>query len=173
MAIQNRTTIDRLMDHVSPEPNSGCWLWTGSILNSGRGHGYARIHVNRRVQLAHRVAYELVRGPIPEGLELDHLCRVRCCVNPYHLEAVAHSVNVLRGLTPATSRAIALAVTHCPAGHPYNEENTRVSTQNHGKYINRNCRVCARVWCRQYRERLKLSRKADAALAAFAGEEKP
>ena len=72
-----------------------CWLWRASI----RNHGYGRIKVNGRAEQAHRVAYELLVGPIPEGLTLDHLCRVRLCVNPAHLEPVTQKVNIRRGLT--------------------------------------------------------------------------
>lgn len=73
----------------------GCWLWTASLT----GDGYGRISLGGKfgpMGLAHRVAYELLVGPIPEGLELDHLCRVRRCVNPEHLEPVTHAENVRR-----------------------------------------------------------------------------
>src|SRR5262245_28915102 len=65
-----------------PEPNSGCLLWTGRI----SGQGYGGINVDGKPLRAHRLAYELAHGPIPPGLTLDHLCRVRTCVNPDHLE---------------------------------------------------------------------------------------
>lgn len=82
---------------------------------------------------AHRVAYEEIMGPVPEGLELDHLCRTRSCVNPSHLEPVTHRENMNRG-DVATRRK-----THCPKGHPYDEENTGI----YNGY--RNCRACARL----------------------------
>ncbi len=77
-------------DKIMPEPNSGCWFWLGAL---SRGYGSLK---NAR---AHRVAYEMTIGPIPEGLVIDHLCRVTSCVNPDHLEAVTQAENVRRGLT--------------------------------------------------------------------------
>src|SRR4051812_13783907 len=86
---------ERLMGRVSMEPFSGCWLWTGTLTDHGygileNGHGAGKG--------AHVVSYELHVGKIPEGLELDHLCRVRCCVNPRHLEPVTHYENMRRGV---------------------------------------------------------------------------
>ena len=75
------------------DPDTGCWRWTGGI---GSG-GYGQVRVNGRLLLVHRVAYELFVGPTPEGLELDHLCRVTECANPEHLEAVTHAENQRRG----------------------------------------------------------------------------
>lgn len=128
--------LDRLFDKVSPEPNSGCWLWTGALNNPGK-RGYGQIWVEGKLRLAHRVAYESQRGPIPAGLDLDHLCRVRCCVNPDHLEPVTRSVNNSR--SPLLGLAAA-SRTHCPKGHAYDESNTRWDTKGA-----RNCRSCERV----------------------------
>jgi len=83
---------ERFMKYVEPEPNSGCWLWTGGIA----WDGYGNFKVPGHQRQAHRIAYELWRGPIPDGLQLDHLCSVRSCVNPAHLEAVTGRTNVLR-----------------------------------------------------------------------------
>lgn len=86
--------LDRLLARISPEPMSGCWLWIGCT----NPQGYGQIRIAKRVlRLAHCVSYELHIGPIGDGLELDHLCRVRCCVNPQHLEPVTHLENVRRG----------------------------------------------------------------------------
>ena len=79
--------------------------------------------MGRKMIQAHRVAYELVKGKIPAGLELDHLCRNRICCNPAHLEAVTGRENSLRGVSPWAKNACA---THCPRGHPYDAENTYV-----------------------------------------------
>lgn len=80
---------------------SGCWQWTGAILDTGYGV-LTEGGKNGKVFRAHRVAYELFIGPIPEGLVLDHLCHNRWCVNPEHLEAVTNHVNVLRGNMPGS-----------------------------------------------------------------------
>lgn len=81
-------------DKILPEPNSGCWFWMGGL--SERDYGVIYLERGRSIR-AHRIAYEMTRGPIPEGLVIDHLCRVHCCVNPDHLEAVTQGENVRRG----------------------------------------------------------------------------
>jgi hypothetical protein len=92
---------ERFWSKVVPEPNSGCWLWIGSV---GK-NGYARFLADGRTRNAHRYAYSILVGEVASDLELDHLCRVRCCVNPAHLEAVTKAVNVARGLArPPTLR---------------------------------------------------------------------
>ena len=109
--------MDRLMSYVSPEPNTGCWLWTGTAFRLGYGSAWDGI----RLRSAHRLIYEELRGKIPEGLGLDHKCRVRCCVNPDHLEAVTRRVNVLRGRGPTALNAVK---THCCRGHEFTAGNT-------------------------------------------------
>jgi hypothetical protein len=108
-----------------------CWIWTGSLRDDGGG----QFRLNGRTRKAYQVSFEALVGSIPEGLELDHLCRNRACVNPTHLEPVTHRVNMLRGRTVAAAHA---AKTHCPAGHPYDETNTR---RYRGE---RRCRACKR-----------------------------
>lgn len=84
---------DRLLGFVSPEPNTGCWLWVGQLDR----HGYALFSFpGHGKRLGHRVAYELFAGPLRPDLELDHLCRTTACVNPAHLEQVTHGVNIAR-----------------------------------------------------------------------------
>ena len=105
---------DRIFEKVR-KTGSGCWLWTGAT----DGNGYGRIFLRRNdgkatYESVHRLMYMLFRGPIPEGTEPDHTCRVRACVNPGHLEAVTHKVNVLRGVGIASHNA---AKTHCVRGH--------------------------------------------------------
>ena len=134
-----RRDWDMFMAHVSPEPNTGCWLWMGYV---NRG-GYGRLNRAGRGTLnAHRYAYELLTGPIPAGLQVDHLCRVRSCVNPAHLEAVTHQENIRRG---DNGRHNAVK-THCPSGHLYSEANTKVNVKG-----SRECRVCIVLGSRRRR----------------------
>jgi len=111
--------------------DNDCWEWTGSL----NPHGYGAFNVNDGHRQAHRVAYEIIVGPIPDGLQIDHLCRNPPCVNPAHLEAVTQRENILRGVGFAAKAARA---THCPSGHPYNEANTYVSPSTGW----RRCRTC-------------------------------
>lgn len=83
--------IEQYSHFFSPEPNTGCWLWHGHVSSSN----YAVITVNTFSVFVHKVLYEKLFGPVSE-LDLDHLCRVTCCINPYHLEPVKHSVNISR-----------------------------------------------------------------------------
>lgn len=109
---------DRLMNKVQiGESPFDCWLWTGSVRH---GYGQIRLKAGDRwtVGSAHRVSYELAVGSIPEGLDLDHLCRTTTCVNPDHLEPVTRKVNVLRGEGPAAVNARKVL---CGAGHEYGE----------------------------------------------------
>lgn len=102
-----------------PEPMSGCWLWTASLCK-----GYGQIGQGQRGLRpleAHRASWLIHRGPIPDGTEIDHLCRNRACVNPDHLEPVPHRTNCLRGVGTA---AFNIKKTHCPQGHKYTKENT-------------------------------------------------
>lgn len=88
------SVLERLHEKIEPEPMTGCWLWTGAVCSSG----YGTIDIGQTTRLAHRVSYELHRGPIPDGLTTDHLCRVRACVNPAHMEAVTVRENTVRGI---------------------------------------------------------------------------
>lgn len=142
--IKSEAIAEAVLAHVSPEPNSGCWLWTGTINDSG----YGRFNVSDRRERAHRLLYEYLKGPIPEGLILDHLCRVRSCVNPDHLEPVTQGENVRRGMAGATQRARQLAKTHCPHGHDYTPENTSYNWRGA-----RVCRACRNAQQRRYRAR--------------------
>lgn len=109
-----------------------CWLWMG--WTPGGVRGYGSIERDGKRPQAHRVAYELVAGVIPEGLTLDHLCRTPPCVNPAHLEPVTQRENTMRGRTIPAANA---RKTHCPHGHPYSPENTYRTPDG-----SRKCRVC-------------------------------
>src|SRR3990167_6386730 len=129
---------DRILGQSQPEPNSGCWLWTGA----DDGNGYGTLTVGRVMRKAHLYSYEAFVGPIPEGLQLDHLCRVRCCVNPDHLEPVTQRENILRGMGIA---AVNARKTFCKHGHEFSAENTRVR-----KNGTRQCRACHRTISLKY-----------------------
>lgn len=122
-----------------------CWLWTAAIDDKGYG-SFTKPGERQKRLKAHRFAYEMLRGPIPAGLELDHLCRVRNCVNPDHLEPVTHAVNMQRSPhlptagNPGPAAAWQRNKTHCAKGHPYDETNTGRRPNGH-----RYCRACARI----------------------------
>ena len=130
-----RTLLGKKMENYVPEPNSGCWLWLGVIDK----HGYGSLRHRKKSLKAHRVAHVVHKGPIPPGLVPDHLCRVRCCVNPAHLELVTPRVNCRRGVSPAGLNA---AKTHCKHGHEFTPENTMLRTYR--GILARNCRSCMR-----------------------------
>lgn len=120
----------RFWAHVA-KTDGGCWTWTGPQ----RGQGYGRARWNKESVAAHRLAHELLIGPIPEGMEVDHLCRNRLCVNPAHLEAVDHATNTRRA---AEHRP---RVTHCKRGHSLDDEaNVRLDARG-----SRHCKECERV----------------------------
>lgn len=123
---------ERFWKQVKIYPN-GCWIWEG-----GTSNGYGSFFLGFKKVKAHRYSYEQLVGKIPKGLEIDHLCRVRRCVNPYHMEPVTHSENVRRGLMPVIGRLYQQGKTHCPQGHPYDEANTYLRTDK----VGRECRAC-------------------------------
>lgn len=134
------TAVERFEAKYTPEPNSGCWLWTAGTDPKGYGDFWSGTNSIR----AHRFAYELYKGPIPDGLVLDHLCRVPCCVNPDHLEAVTHRENILRGIGPSAHNA---KKTHCIYGHPFTEDNTSIWNTKLGPA--RRCKECDRQSARR------------------------
>lgn len=127
---------DRFMQYV-PSGVAGCWEWEG-----GRtGAGYGAFWLDGKTCCAHRVSYEIHKGPIPEGMFLDHLCRNPPCVNPDHLEPVTPAENMRRG--PGSKP-------ECIHGHPLSGENLYVARTGQ-----RVCRTCQTKWQREYRERKK------------------
>lgn len=127
------------------DQSGDCWIWTGSRYKNGYGafHIGSRKEQNLTTVCAHRFAYEQAGHAIPEGLVLDHLCRNRACVNPDHLEPVTVKVNNQRGAGNSKR-------THCPAGHPYDEQNTYYAQQSRGAGLARMCRACRTERARQY-----------------------
>lgn len=121
---------NRFWDKVDVRGAEDCWLWI-----AGRDkQGYGKFWLPETgTTVAHRVSYMLANGEIADGLEIDHLCRDRACVNPQHLEAVTHTENVRRG-------GRGRLVTECPHGHAYTSENTMIR-----KSGRRACRTCSRV----------------------------
>ena len=145
-----KTPLQRFEEKYMPEPMSGCWLWIGGVGSGSPTHRYGAFFLDKEVIGAHRASHILYKGPIPDGLHIDHLCRNTCCVNPDHLEAVTPGDNVRRGVGAAVTSAIHASVTHCPSGHEYSQENTYVVITKKG-YASRMCRSCVRQRSRDRR----------------------
>lgn len=129
------------LDNMSmPEPNSGCVLWLGAV----NGDGYGLPSVRGRRIMVHRLAWEATNGSISADHVIDHLCRVRCCINPLHMECVSPVENVMRGHGPTATNARKLT---CRNGHELSGDNCRI---DRGR---RHCRTCDREWMRAYRRR--------------------
>ncbi len=111
-----------------------CWLWIGHVENSGYGAFSWREGALHRKARAHRYAYELVVGPIPAGLEIDHLCRNKLCVRPDHLEPVTRAENIRRAYDARPARAA------CRRGHVYTEQTTKINANGY-----RHCLICHRA----------------------------
>jgi hypothetical protein len=122
---------------VWPNTVTGCWEWIGAR----DSRGYGNVRAAGRVRKAHRVVYEALHGPIPPGVECDHLCRAQWCVNPEHLELVTHAENVRRGAARWVPGARQRAKRRCPRGHAYTKANTYVQPSTGG----RACRTCVRA----------------------------
>jgi hypothetical protein len=130
-----------------------CWFWTASQTKAG----YGQFSINNYPYLAHRVAYELYKGSIPEGKVIDHLCRTPSCVNPEHIEAVSQRVNTYRGISPDAGM---MKKNFCPHGHEYTPENTYIGTTQYGTA--RKCRACRRNQMRKHKAKkrsISLSRE--------------
>lgn len=134
-----------------PITESGCWLWM--LSTDGRGYGQF-LYKNKNIK-AYRAAFDLFRGPVPEGKVIDHLCRVRLCVNPNHLEPVSFKENVLRGESPT---AINARKTHCIRGHEFTEKNTYKQITR-GFYKGDACRKCRKAATdKSYAEKRRLQK---------------
>ncbi len=133
-----RPLWDRFWEQVLLQKTTdGCWEWIGAKQPSG----YGRIGSGGdggKVLMAHRVAYEFMVGPIPPGLQIDHLCRNKSCVNPAHLEAVTHRENMIRA-------GMLKRIPFCKRGHPRTPENLRIQYYPDGTVKGRSCRHCERI----------------------------
>jgi hypothetical protein len=139
--------LDRIEARVKKAPN-GCWLWPGAKVEGYGRITWSDLNGKKTWHLTHRVMHESVNGPIPEGMQIDHICHDpdecspaiakdcphRACCNPEHLRAVSTRENLLRGGTVSAARR---AVEECPKGHAFDASNTLVSTQGQ-----RSCKAC-------------------------------
>jgi hypothetical protein len=146
------TFEDRFWEKVtSPHVPDRCWIWQAATDGGSR---YGSIYRDGRLVRAHRVAYEMLVGPIPDGLVIDHLCRVTLCVNPAHMEVVTQRENIMRGEAPTATNAVK---THCKRGHEFTPENTRLTRQG-----GRCCLSCEREHHhRSYARRVALRAAVD------------
>ena len=146
---RGRALLDRMSDQFTVD--DGCWLWTGRLDDKGYP---GSIHSNGRRRRPYQLLYELLVGPIPKGMTLDHLCHTsvatdcaamfaakkcphRRCVRPDHLEPITQAEQVQRGRSPWRQRSLQ---THCYRGHAFDDENTYVTLKGQ-----RNCRACHRA----------------------------
>lgn len=134
--------IQRFLDKIEYAEHSDddCWYWSSAV----NKFGYGAFWLDGKTVRAHRYSYEMIKGKIPDGLQLDHLCRNRLCVNPEHLEVVSLTENIKRGLTGKINHHSSKK-THCPKGHEYTEDNIKRIKNN-----NRNCLTCHREWNKEY-----------------------
>jgi hypothetical protein len=136
-ALPGKTTEEKLQrNHVV---DGDCWRWTGAHTPQG----YGQLNVEGKLVAVHRLAYEAWVTQIPDGLEIDHLCRVRDCINPAHLEPVTHAENLRRATEARTA---------CKNGHPFAGENVRITTRGDGRTY-RACLACRRASQRAYKAR--------------------
>lgn len=130
--------MDRFWNKV--KKTDTCWIWVGYHNEAG----YGMINIKNKPYRAHRLAYEMLVGPIPEGLHIDHLCRVRDCVNPAHMEPVTNLENTRRGIGGLMASKRNAAITHCRQGHEFTPENTVMRGSKTRKF--RGCRLCVKEW---------------------------
>lgn len=130
-----------------------CWLYAGYKNPDGYGVIFCTVNGKTINHRAHRVTYENFVAPIPDNMVLDHLCRVRHCINPAHLEAVTDKENIMRGIGASAKNSVK---THCPNGHPYNNRNTYTHTSAKGNK-ERYCRRCRDAYIYRWRARKRVA----------------
>lgn len=146
-------TLYRVLSNVILEDCPGqelpCWIWK---LSKTKG-GYGKTKSNGRTCSVHKFVWQATVGSVTPGLQLDHLCRRRPCCNPHHLEEVTGQINIARGLS-GLFRAVHCGpdgrATHCPKGHEYTAENTKIERIQNGRYFGRACRHCLRIKAKAY-----------------------
>lgn len=142
MAPKRRTPLDRCWKFIKPDENSHCWVWQGDLSDAG----YGQIWDIRKTLYAHRVIWEYVFGPVPEGKELHHRCEIKRCVNPFHLECLTnlgHSVETSNSCCSINRRK-----THCNKGHPLSGDNLHIEPSG-----GRRCIICRRDKIRRWQQK--------------------
>lgn len=142
--------LSRAIEKIDFAENDGCWLWLGSRRSGGYAQFYPHgQHAPYRSVMVHRWLYEIVNGLIPDTMTIDHLCRVRHCVNPDHLEIVTMRENTLRGIGPT---AVNAKKTHCVNGHELNDANVYLNPRK--TWTSRLCRSCMRAASRRWKRKM-------------------
>ena len=133
---------------------AGCWIWTGKVDNTGYGSFGMRDNGKSRTRSAHKIVYEVFVGKVPDGMQLDHLCRTPLCVNPEHLEVVTPRENTMRsnGLAAVNARK-----THCKWGHEFTADNTYVPAKRPNR---RYCKICRSEAVKKYKNKSQAYKKA-------------
>jgi len=136
----SNTITERFWKYVDKCGENECWEWRGALDKEGYGRLYTHVADNGVVRMvgAHRLSWEIHKGPISKSLQIDHLCRNRKCVNPGHLEPVTCAVNIRRGLTGKGLNNHQNRKTHCQQGHPFSGTNLVINSASHARM----CRTC-------------------------------
>lgn len=130
--------LDRFFAKV--DKTDTCWIWTASL--NHKGYGQFQSSTYGRPMLAYRFAYLMLVGEVPEGLVLDHICEVKACVNPQHLEPITNQENLIRGGVGQKNAEHHKSRTHCRNGHEYTEENTSYWNRKSRGVLTRRCNLC-------------------------------